>query len=230
MRKILMRIVTNALELPTIWYHGTMSISAASISRGVDLSKGPDDPKSDFGPGFYLTTNLEQAKKWAKGKADHHNDRERGKANKDNEYKPRFAHPSVVTFELDREALAQPHIVTMFFEVADEAWGEFILGNRCTDPDKLDIDFHNQNRVYDSVYGPLADGAKIRTLVRKTEKSIITGRGTMTKEQFIEEVRTGFPFPQANQLSIHSTEALECFAFRGVINVVESKEMARHRR
>jgi Protein of unknown function (DUF3990) len=49
-------------------YHGTDDVSARKIvAQGVDLSLC--NPLTDFGRGFYTTTNLEQAKNWAVLKA-----------------------------------------------------------------------------------------------------------------------------------------------------------------
>jgi hypothetical protein len=49
-------------------FHGTDDVSASAIlSRGVDLRRC--SPLTDFGRGFYTTTNLEQAKNWARIRA-----------------------------------------------------------------------------------------------------------------------------------------------------------------
>lgn len=51
-----------------ILYHGTDDKSAREIiAHGIDLSLC--SPLTDFGRGFYTTTNLEQAKNWAVLKA-----------------------------------------------------------------------------------------------------------------------------------------------------------------
>jgi Protein of unknown function (DUF3990) len=45
-------------------YHGCDDASARDIlANGIDLTKGK--PLTDFGKGFYTTTNLHQAKNWA---------------------------------------------------------------------------------------------------------------------------------------------------------------------
>ena len=45
-------------------YHGTSLVSAqAIVANGIDPSRG--HPYTDFGRGFYVTTNLAQAKAWA---------------------------------------------------------------------------------------------------------------------------------------------------------------------
>src|SRR5512147_3023412 len=49
---------------PVEFMHGCVATDAAGIARaGVDPTKGR--PDTDFGQGFYLTTNRQQAKHWA---------------------------------------------------------------------------------------------------------------------------------------------------------------------
>ena len=44
-------------------YHGTINYYSTSIQTKVDHMQGK--PRTDFAPGFYTTTNLDQAKSWA---------------------------------------------------------------------------------------------------------------------------------------------------------------------
>jgi len=44
-------------------YHGTSDLWTASILQAVDLSQAR--PLTDFGRGFYTTTKLVQARRWA---------------------------------------------------------------------------------------------------------------------------------------------------------------------
>lgn len=48
---------------PIELYHGTNTRHAVSVRAGIDPSKG--SALTDFGRGFYCTTNLQQAKYWA---------------------------------------------------------------------------------------------------------------------------------------------------------------------
>ena len=48
-------------------YHGTLDIHVASILRAVDVTKG--SYLKDFARGFYTTTSLVQARRWANDKA-----------------------------------------------------------------------------------------------------------------------------------------------------------------
>ena len=52
----------DILDLPTKWYHGTHYFRLQGIiENGIDLSKSRK--RLDYGPGFYLTTNFDQAVK-----------------------------------------------------------------------------------------------------------------------------------------------------------------------
>ena len=79
-------------------YHGTSDLWTASILRAVDLRKA--QPLTDFGRGFYTTTKLDQAKRWANDVA-----RIWGGA------------AAVLEFDVERNALAQ--LECLFFIRSD---------------------------------------------------------------------------------------------------------------
>ena len=91
----------------------------------------------DFGTGFYLTSDFEQAKKWAVRTT---NRREEGK-------------PIISVFEIEENALAELSVLK--FETANKEWLCYITANRT---DKLVKDF------YDIVIGPVANDQAIRTV------------------------------------------------------------------
>jgi len=68
-------------------YHGTLDTHTPSVLAGINLAKCDND--SDFGRGFYTTTNLKQARIFAK-----------------TAQKINGGRPGVVSFRLDRDALA----------------------------------------------------------------------------------------------------------------------------
>jgi hypothetical protein len=68
-------------------YHGTADIFRQSILRGVNPQAG--NPSADFGLGFYVTTNLRQARRWANIVAGR-----------------KRSTPAVIQFIADRELLA----------------------------------------------------------------------------------------------------------------------------
>ena len=86
----------------------------------------------DFGRGFYTTSNLEQARRWAQIRALQENQ------------------PSgiVTVFDVPDHLFAHPELQIKSFENADEMWLDFVLANR------KDVDFEHE---FDLVRGPVAD-------------------------------------------------------------------------
>lgn len=91
----------------------------------------------DFGAGFYLTSDFEQAKKWAVRTT---NNREIGI-------------PTVSAFNIDPKELENLKLLT--FETANKEWLRHISGNRVGKPMEED---------YDVVIGPVANDQAIRTV------------------------------------------------------------------
>ena len=86
----------------------------------------------DFGRGFYTTTSLEQARRWAKIRA-----RQSEKTT------------GVITvFEAPDQLLTHPELAARTFAKADSAWLDFVMANR------RDVNFDHR---FDLVYGPVAD-------------------------------------------------------------------------
>ena len=86
----------------------------------------------DFGRGFYTTSNLEQARRWAQIRAIQENQ------------------PSgvVTVFDVPDHLFSHPELRIKTFETADEEWLDFVLANR------KDVDFDHE---FDIVRGPVAD-------------------------------------------------------------------------
>lgn len=91
----------------------------------------------DFGTGFYLTSDLEQAKKWAIRTT---NRREGGM-------------PTISVFDFKKKEDKELNILT--FDGANKEWLRYISANR-TDKTAEDL--------YDIVIGPVADDQAIRTV------------------------------------------------------------------
>lgn len=88
----------------------------------------------DFGVGFYLSDNFNQAKKWAYRKR------------KFPTVSGRISEASISVFSFSTESMSQLNI--KFFEKANEEWLNYLCANR--------LDYENSN--HDIVIGPLADG------------------------------------------------------------------------
>lgn len=120
-----------------VLYHG----STVDIKQ-IDLSKSK--PNKDFGQGFYLSADREQAYRMAVYKALQQNKL-----------------PIVNTYRFDETVLRKGELSVKFFEGYTREWAEFILANRNNVSG-------NQVHSFDIVYGPIANdkvGAQIRNLM-----------------------------------------------------------------
>lgn len=91
----------------------------------------------DFGAGFYLTSDFEQAKKWAI----------RTTNNRGNGF------PTVSVYSFDMPQLESLHLLR--FHRADKDWLQYIAANRTG---------QIQADAYDVVFGPVANDQAIRTV------------------------------------------------------------------
>lgn len=110
-----------------IFYHGTNK-----PFEQIDLSKSK--PNKDFGKGFYLTSDKQQAIDMAKAKIDQQGEGE----------------VIVYAFEFDTTFLSSGELKVKSFDTYSEEWALFILANRnnfATTP------IHD----YDIVIGPIAN-------------------------------------------------------------------------
>jgi hypothetical protein len=129
---------------PLKLYHGTTQAFATEVMKGIDLSRSFSD--RDFGPGFYTTRRLGQAKKFARDKY--------------NTWKYRHSlgrtpidpiGPSVVELSMDLDALGGSD--TLAFVQPESDWSDFVTYCR------YGITSHRRrrpNRFYDVVYGPVS--------------------------------------------------------------------------
>lgn len=106
-------------------YHGTNVAFDA-----IDLTKSK--PYKDFGRGFYLSPNYEQAMELAQVKVQ----------------QLEMGSPVVLSYELDEEAFNQLNVLR--FDSYSEEWAKFILMNRSNGE-------ADQKHAYDVVVGPIAD-------------------------------------------------------------------------
>ncbi len=102
--------------------------------------------KTDFGKGFYTTTQKEQAEHWTTIKIDRAKDAKR---------------KVVSVYEFDDAILADPEIKIREFNGADEAWLNFVVSSR-----------KGVQHDYDLVFGPVADD-KVFTVVNLYESGVL---------------------------------------------------------
>jgi hypothetical protein len=113
------------------FFHGTTRKHAETTVRdGIDPCYG--EPNTDFGSGFYTTTNREQAEEWAKIKASEAGDL-----------------PVVLRLTINRDALACLRDLSFVCPTPDY-WS---LVERCRDGS--DTPYATEEH-YDVIYGPVA--------------------------------------------------------------------------
>lgn len=129
--------------------------------------KNPDlkysNKTRDFGKGFYLTTDIEQAQTWADKKA----------------LKLGSGKSTVTIFEIEENELA--NLKVKKFEKADEEWFDYVLKNR------QDITYYDN---YDIVIGPIANDGTYEVInlftrnILTKEQAILQLKSYKLKDQY----------------------------------------------
>jgi len=139
-----------------ILYHGS-NLEIDSI----DLLKGKRG--KDFGQGFYLSTDLQQARDMAATVVDREEE----------------GTPTVTMFEVDDDILTSGILDVKIFPRYSIEWSRFVRANR---KNKTSVPIHN----YDIVYGPIADDA-IAKQMRRLDLEYIDEERFMQEIQYKEE-------------------------------------------
>jgi hypothetical protein len=137
---------------PLRLYHGTLEANARSIvSVGVSVARGR--PGTDFGPGFYTTSDPDVAEEWAwRFESKRHRRR-----------------TAVVAADLDRDSLASLSWLSFVRgdEGADDFWS-FVAHCRSSVP------HHGRSartaRLYDAVMGPVVAILNQRVCIADTDQ------------------------------------------------------------
>ncbi|KQY87091.1 hypothetical protein ASD24_26820 [Paenibacillus sp. Root52] len=181
--------------LPTKLFHGTTDNHRNSLEVGININILGANPRPDFGVGFYLTSNMEQAQEQALRKTKFANKRIIRDGSK------KLVQPIVFEYELDIEQVQINNC--KIFDKPDTVWGNFILSNRThTSYGNL----NNINQTIPLVYGPVADGKpNIAVLLDDLKKNKIT------HQEALRGIMPWHPWKDGNvsfdQLSIHTEEA-----------------------
>ena len=125
-------------------YHGSTVIVRKPSLR-------PGRSNADFGKGFYTTSNMEQAVRWA------HIKQEREKT----------LRAVVSVFEFDETLLDNPELNVRRFSGADEAWLYFVTDCR-----------KSRKHDYDLVLGPVAND-KVFTTVNLFESGVLSAEAAI---------------------------------------------------
>ncbi len=135
-----------------ILYHGSnVKIEVPNLAKSK--------PYKDFGRGFYLSADKNQALRMAEQKT----------------LQLLIGEPIVSEFEFDETLLQSNELKVKIFEDYSVEWANFILQNR---------DVHNQHPIheYDIVYGPIADDGVTFQLRRYQA-------GTISIEELVKELK-----------------------------------------
>ncbi len=136
-----------------ILYHG----SNVAIEN-IDLAKSK--PYKDFGQGFYLSDNEEQAMEMACFKTSLLGDE-----------------PVITKFEFDEKFLSDSDLKVKVFDKYSEEWAEFVFANRNEEP----------TEQFDIVYGPIAND-KVGLQIRKLKDGSIDITEFMHRLQYMKGI------------------------------------------
>jgi len=164
-------------------YHGSDQIIEIPELR-------PSIRTLDFGPGFYTTTNKEQAVNFAVKVYDRSiraGDTPKGKF--------------INIYEADYDAI-QKELNVLHFESADEMWFDFVMANRRS--------FY-EGKKFDVIYGPVANDTLYRTL-------IAFENGVLSKIETIARLKVRQLFDQMTFTSERSLSFLKYSGFTEAAN------------
>ncbi|KSU79747.1 Protein of unknown function [Fictibacillus enclensis] len=199
--------IEEIINPDTKLYHATTSNYVKSLFDGIQISKC--DTQTDFGQGFYLTTNLKQAKKWAFTKENEHNRTEEKKQIKQRTSYANYVKGVIVVYNMRLQGITPFEFNTHVFPTADLRWGDFVYRNRSF------IDhpqFNNRNKDIDIVYGPLADGNGLMGMIDDVDN------GEMEVPDFYNNILSEhYVLNGFDQLSVHTPRAIETLLWKEVI-------------
>lgn len=192
--------------MTSVWYHGTNESSAVNICRdGIDFSRSKKE--LDFGVGFYLTDDIEVARRRAFQKTRVYN-----RIHKCNES------PAIVSVTIDMESLNDKEVKK--FDYCNENWLHFIIANRLSDTyleSNIELE-HNRDLRYDIVIGSIAD-SDVSELVSHIDKGDITFSDISVYDVLTDEGRT-----LGTQMSLHTDNSLECVLKREYEIIIERRK------
>lgn len=183
-------------------YHGTTSKHTISLSKGIDLSKS--DRYTDFGLGFYVTKDRQQAERFARKMGKLHNDKELRKQQRNAGYRPNLVRGMLFSYSLDMAQLQR--LPGCIFHEADDNWRRFVYNNRIDHNAYLPCEAEMNQQMppkYHYVSGALADG--------KMAELQLVKEGLITVDSFLDTIVS-----IGEQISLHTNEAVNCLKEIGV--------------
>lgn len=134
--------ISGPLTQVKYWYHGTTSAYMNTFDR-VDASISREN--RDFGKGFYLTSNREQAILWAKRKASMINESD----------PPNLVMPMIIVCTIKMKNIEKSYHFKSFGQDFSEELLNYLVFNR------LDRGNTSAFPEYDAVFGLVADGTSL---------------------------------------------------------------------
>ena len=150
-------------------YHGTNKIFEA-----IDLKKSK--PNKDFGRGFYLSADYEQALNMAKIKTEQQQE----------------GSPVVLAYDIDEAEMEKLRILR--FQEYNEEWAKFILANRSNE---TDAPVH----PYDIVIGPIAND-RVGVQLWKYENQLIDLPALVRKLRYMKGMTIQYFFGTEKAVSL----------------------------
>lgn len=183
-----------------VCYHGTTTIQQIKMMQSQGIQLEYSAKATDFGQGFYVTTNYEQAKSWAQRKAM----KERSEYLLENQITDQVSvddmiQPVILKYKLSLSSLKQ--LKGQVFNSPNEGWADFILENRTVPLPYTQI-------AYDYAVGPVADGNVFRIMLNLQH-------GRINKSEFHAAIHPKGQMKAYNQLSLNSLKSVQCLYYRG---------------
>ena len=157
-----------------VLYHGTDEQSARAIlENGIDLFVG--NIHTDFGQGFYLTTDILMAKQWSQRKG-------------------LFTRGAIVSYQFDEEK-AIKELRCREFKDADLIWAQFIANNRngFRYARMMNMSENNLRGQYELVIGQIADG-QVSSITRTLQAEMAAVDETVLSNFRRKEYSTQYSF------------------------------------
>lgn len=188
------------LEKFKVCYHGTTTKQQLNMMQSQGIQLKYSAKATDFGQGFYLTTNYAQAKSLAYRKAM----KERAEylfANQtiDQSLVDTMIQPVVLTYRINTVGLKQ--LKGKEFATSDEHWANFILNNRISPLSYTEME-------YDYAVGPVADGSVFKIMMDYQDNHI-------DKAEFHQQILPKGKMKSYNQLSVNSLKAVQYLQYKG---------------
>ncbi|EOH8750422.1 DUF3990 domain-containing protein [Enterococcus faecalis] len=188
------------LKKGTIWYHGTTTQHVDSIDK-VEVER-KQKKALDFGIGFYLTTQKEQAVKWASHKAKTYNS-----------FGGDIVKPLLVSYRIDFDKIKSEGFTIQDFglEISEEFMTFVTLNRIGLKEDILKENYKGNLHSYDIIFGTVVDGKP---------KNIVSTLETYEKNKNLSNARNKL-FEKVDKLGYRENQL--CICNQDIIKFLEQR-------